>query len=106
MILGMESQTNTQKLTIELPPGWHAAMQEIADATGVSLKYLYSLAVDRFLSDRDVEGVDKDAWALEKGMRKDLKGLASKHKKETLQKRYKPIKEAGLADSKRQRKSS
>ncbi|MCG8408058.1 MAG: hypothetical protein MI923_22900 [Phycisphaerales bacterium] len=101
----MESKKETERITITLPPGWHAAMQEIADATGVSLKYLYSLAVDRFLGERDVEGVDKDAWALLQDMRKDLKGVASKHKKEALQKRYKPIKERSRRDSKRQRKT-
>ena len=102
----MESQTKPEKLTFELPPGWHAAMLEISNATGVSLKYLYTLAVDRLLSDRDVVCINKDAWDLVQNMRKDLRGVGSKHKKEALQKRYKPIKEAGRTDSKRQRKSS
>lgn len=84
----MQSKETPKKLTFELPRGWHAAMQQISDNTGVSLKYLYSLAVDRLLSDMDAKGVEEAAWEIERRMRQDPRALSARHSPDEVGKRY------------------
>ncbi len=84
----MEPQGKSEKLTIELPPGWHGAMQKLSEKTGVSLKYLYTLAVDRLLSDPKTEAVEEAAWDIERRMRKDLQALAARHTANQIAERY------------------
>lgn len=84
----MAGQEKSEKLTVELPPGWHAAMQALAEKTGVSLKYLYTLAVDRLLADCDTHAVEEAAWDMERRMRKNLSGLGARHSADEIARRY------------------
>lgn len=89
----MEPHPKPEKLTVELPPGWHGAMQALAEKTGVSLKYLYTLAVDRLLADPDAHGVEEAAWEIERRMRKNLRSLGARHTADEIARRYSDIEE-------------
>ncbi len=84
----MDMEEKSEKLTVELPPGWHGAMQKLSEKTGVSLKYLYTLAVDRLLSDPKAEAVEEAAWDIERRMRKDLQALGARHTANQIAERY------------------
>lgn len=76
-----------EKRGIELPPGWHGAMLKLSELTGVSLKYLYTLAVDRLLADASIEGVEEAAWNIQRLARKELSELSQRHTAEQVEKR-------------------
>ena len=76
-------------------------MQRISKTTGVSLKYLYTLAVDRLLGDTDAKGVEEAAWEIERRMRQDLRGLSAKHMPDEIGKRY----SSGSGNATKDRKS-
>ncbi len=86
----MKPEKHWEKPSIELPPGWHSAMQELANLTGdVPLKYVYAVAIDRFLSDSDLESIEDAVWAMQRRSRKDLGQVAARHTAEDVQNRHK-----------------
>ncbi|HUU98253.1 MAG TPA: hypothetical protein VM487_21175 [Phycisphaerae bacterium] len=85
----METDPNIwEKRGIEIPPGWHATMKRLSALTGVGLKYLYALALDRLMSDPDFSGLSEAASSLQRISRKDLRDLARRHTVEALNKRH------------------
>lgn len=60
------------RVSIELPPGWHGVLVKLSDLSGLKLKYLYTLAVERLLVDSDIRRVIEDAWTTERRTRSDL----------------------------------
>jgi hypothetical protein len=88
-MLSMEPEPAWEKPSIELPPGWHEAMQEVARmAGGVALKYVYAVAIDRFLSDRDVKAIEDAAWTMQRRARKDLKRVSEQHSAKEIEERF------------------
>ena len=77
-----------EKRSVELPPGWHAAVLKLSELTGVKLKYLYSVAVDRLLAESDVAGIEEAAWTLQRRSRKDLGRVASSHNAAAIERRH------------------
>jgi hypothetical protein len=73
-----------EKRGIEIPPGWHAAMKRLSALSGVGLKYLYAVALDRLMSDPDIDGVSEAASSLQRISRKDLRDLARRHTPEAV----------------------
>ena len=76
------------KRAIEVPPGWHAAMKRLSVLTGMSVKYLYALALDRLMSDADLDGMADAASKLQRMGRRNLQDLSALHTADTLNKRY------------------
>ena len=77
-----------EKRGIELPPGWHDVLLKISEVTGVSLKYLYTVAVDRLLSDDDIKGIGKEAWDVRRDTSTDLEEVSARHTVEAFEKRH------------------
>jgi hypothetical protein len=76
----MSTDETWEKLSIELPPGWHAAMQTVAKLTGgVPLKCFYAIAVDQFLTKLDPNKIEEEAWVMHRQGRKDIGEIASRH---------------------------
>lgn len=89
-MLTMRSEPTWEKPSIELPSGWHAAMQKMAEmAGGVPLKYVYVVAIDQFLSTANVEAIEDAAWTMHRRTRKDLRQVASLHSPDDVEKRVK-----------------
>ena len=85
----MSSEHETwEKRGIELPPGWHAALLKLSELTGVSLKYLYTVAIDRLLTDADVEGVEEAAWNIQRRAKKDLQRVGARHTPGDVEKKH------------------
>jgi DNA polymerase elongation subunit (family B) len=87
-MLHMDTDEKWEKLSIELPPGWHAAMQTIARLTGgVPLKCLYALAIDQFLAKLDRGKIEDAAWLMHRSARKDVSAVAARHSAAEVEKR-------------------
>lgn len=96
-----EQRTEWDRRSIEIRPGWHAVVQELSVQTGVSLKYLYTMAVDRLLTKVDIERMTKEAWDLQRDTKRDLAAVAARHTPDSIPKRLQG-KDAG---SRRKKKS-
>jgi len=75
-----------ERRSIELPPGWHGVMTELAQAGRVKLKYLYSVAIDRMLRQGDFDRIVKAAWDLDQQAREDIRRVGVRHRRETVEK--------------------
>ena len=88
----METETTPwDKRSIEIPPGWHKAMRRLSASTGVALKYLYSVALDRLLRDENFEIIEEEASVLQRRARKDLTEVSGSHTPETVEKRARKV---------------
>ena len=68
----MNPKGKWEKLSVELPPGWHETMQKISELCGeVPLKYLYAIAIDQFLSNGDLAAIEEAAWDMHRKSRKE-----------------------------------
>ena len=86
----MNSKEKWQKLSVELPPGWHETMQKIAElAGGIPLKYVYAVAIDEFLSSGDLAAIEEAVWAMHRRSRKDPSKVSSLHNVGEIEKRLK-----------------
>ncbi len=96
MIHFMSKYRGWDRPSIELPPGWHALLQELSDVTGVKLKYLYTLAVEQLLANINVQRVSNKAWKIQREAGEDLDGVGERHTADTLRKlkAYKELKAA------------
>lgn len=86
MIHFMSKQEDWDRPSIELPPGWHALLQQISQETGTKLKYLYTLAIDELLGGIDIARVGAKAWEIQRETGEDLPGVGARHTEETLRK--------------------
>ena len=93
-----------EKRGVEIPPGWHASMKKLSKLTGVGLKYLYALALDRLLSEKDYEQIGEAASVLQRRCRQDLDQVAERHTSEIVEARYKAKKPKPKSAKKTQRK--
>ncbi len=77
------SDTNWDRRTIELPPGWHDLIKELKNEAQPTLKmkYIYTLAVEQMLAGGDVEAIVEGAWKLERECREDLSAVENRHAK-------------------------
>lgn len=65
-----------QRVPIELPRGWHDVLHTLSDERGPKMKYFYTLAVRRLLSDPDILRVVADAWDTQRETQTDLGRVA------------------------------
>jgi len=86
----MNANEKWEKLSVELPPGWHEAMQSVAKLTGdVPLKYLYAVAIDQFLSGSDLAAITDAAWEMHRQSKTNLPEISSRYDAKELEKRLK-----------------
>ena len=76
------------RVSIELPPGWHDVLVKLSDLSGLKLKYLYTLAVERLLVDSDIRRVIEDAWTTERHTRGDLGRVAGSYTAAEMEERF------------------
>lgn len=77
-----------ERVSIELPPGWHDVLVKLAGLSGLKLKYLYTLAVDRLLADSDIHMVIEDAWTTERQAKSDLARVARSYTVADMEERF------------------
>lgn len=86
----MNPKEKWDKLSVELPPGWHETMQKVSELCGdVPLKYLYGVAIDQFLTNGDLATIEEAAWAMHRHSKKDVSKISSLHKAGEIEKRLK-----------------
>lgn len=89
MMYHMDSKdVSWDKRSIEIPPGWHEAMHKLSDLTGVGLKYLYTLALDRLLSDDGFETIEEAGSSLQRRSKKDLTTVSECHTAQSIESRF------------------
>ena len=93
------------RVSIELPPGWHAVLVKLSDLSGLKLKYLYTLAVERLLDDSDLRRVIEDAWTTDRRTKTDLAQVGRGYTPAKLEERYRQaIKTKDASPSKNRKK--
>ena len=86
MIPVMSKKKRWGRPSIELPPGWHALLVELSDATDVSLKYLYTLAVDQLLAKINIERIARKGWIIRQETGQNLERVGARYTAETRRK--------------------
>lgn len=76
-------ETDWDRRTIELPPGWHELINELAKGAQPKLrmKYIYTLAVEQLLASDDLGAIVERAWEIERECRENLDAVGKRHAK-------------------------
>ena len=88
-----EPKPKWYRCSTELPPGWHEGVGAVAEACGMKLKYVYMVAVDRLLREKDASGVADAVWQMQRGTATNFKGISASHSVDELRKRYRSVME-------------
>ncbi len=76
----MSKEKHWDRPAIELPPGWHKLIGELAreGPQDLKMKYVYTLAVFRLLTTEDIGSIVEEAWEIERECREHLDAVAQR----------------------------
>ncbi len=76
-------ETDWDRRTIELPPGWHELINELARGgqPRLRMKYIYTLAVEQLLASGAMGAIVERAWEIERECREDQDAVGKRHAK-------------------------